>query len=392
MKLSSLIMIFAAVDARKVETGSRYAKKLDFLETKKEKKEEKAAAKEFQAMQRSLTISSGGRPKGERRQIRKESILNRQSGRQGRRDQRVANSSQPMEYGARVESRMDRIMMKKDELKDSKSERKQAKSDARKDAINDKQAARAENNQEDRAQVQAKQAARQEKQDNRQEKSRANKDAVIAKQDARQEKAAEIKAAVNDKQEARQEKSAENKEAVKEQQAARQEKQENRAEAVRANKDAVNAKQNGRQEKQDNRFSGIMQRRMVINQKQDARAERGPKENGQRKSARKEKQDVVKAANKQARQARQQAIQLKKTWNPCENGTVSNESLGPRKKGHMQKCMLAKEYQNDALRCIVYGMRAEHVDKACANICDAILASYTNLNSDMATCQFNKNN
>lgn len=374
MKLSSLIMIFAAVDARKVETGSRYAKKLDFLETKKEKKEEKAAAKEFQAMQRSLTISSGGRPKGERRQIRKESILNRQSGRQGRRDQRVANSSQPMEYGARVESRMDRIMMKKDELKDSKSERKQAKSDARKDAINDKQAARAENNQEDRAQVQAKQAARQEKQDNRQEKSRANKDAVIAKQDARQEKAAEIKAAVNDKQ------------------AARQEKQENRAESVRANKDAVNAKQNGRQEKQDNRFSGIMQRRMVINQKQDARAERGPKENGQRKSARKEKQDVVKAANKQARQARQQAIQLKKTWNPCENGTVSNESLGPRKKGHMQKCMLAKEYQNDALRCIVYGMRAEHVDKACANICDAILASYTNLNSDMATCQFNKNN
>merc|ERR1719361_3249305 len=289
-------------------------------------------------MQRSLTISSGGRPKGERRQIRKESILNRQSGRQGRRDQRVANSSQPMEYGARVESRMDRIMMKKDELKDLKSERKQAKSDARKDAINDKQ------------------AARQEKQDNRQEKSKANKDAVIAKQDARQEK------------------------------------QENRAEAVRANKDAVNAKQEGRQEKQENRFAGIMQRRMVINQKQDARAERGPKESGQRKGARKEKQDVVKAANKQARQARQQAIQLKKTWNPCENGTVSNESLGPRKKGHMQKCMLAKEYQNDALRCIVYGMRAEHVDKACANICDAILASYTNLNQDMAACELSKNN
>jgi hypothetical protein len=399
MKLSSLIMIFAAVDARKVATGSRYAKKLDFLEAKKEKREEKAAAKEFQAMQRSLTISSGGRPKGERRQIRKESILNRQSGRQGRRDQRVANSSQPMGYGARVESRMDRIMMKKDELKDSRSERKQAKSDARKDAINDKQAARAENNKEDRAQVQAKQAARQEKQDNRQEKSRANKDAVNAKQDARQEKAAEIKAAVNDKQAARQEKQENraeavraNKDAVNAKQDARQEKQENRAEAVRANKDAVNAKQEGRQEKQDNRFSGIMQRRMVINQKQDARAERGPKESGQRRGARKEKQDVVKAANKQARQARQQAIQLKKTWNPCENGTVSNESLGPRKKGHMQKCMLAKEYQNDALRCIVYGMRAEHVDKACANICDAILASYTNLNQDMATCQFNKKN
>merc|ERR1719242_1515168 len=35
-------------------------------------------------MQRSLSISSGGRPKGERRQIRKDSILNRQAGRQGR--------------------------------------------------------------------------------------------------------------------------------------------------------------------------------------------------------------------------------------------------------------------------------------------------------------------
>merc|ERR1719361_3359454 len=197
-------------------------------------------------MQRSLSISSGGRPKGERRQIRKDSILNRQAGRQGRRDNRVANSSQPAAYGSRVEGRMDRIMMKKDELKDARFERKQAKSDARKDAINAKQANRADNNQEAKAEVQAKQAAR--------------------------------------------------------------------------------------QEKQDNRFSGIMQRRMVINQKQDARAERGPKESGQRRGARKEKQDVVKAANKQARQARQQAIQLKKTWNPCENGTVSNESLGPRKK------------------------------------------------------------
>merc|ERR1712141_416640 len=170
-----------------------------------------------------------------------------------------------------------------------------------------------------------------------------------------------------------------NKDAVNAKQDARQEKQENRAEAVRANKDAVNAKQEGRQEKQDNRFSGIMQRRMVINQKQDARAERGPKESGQRRGARKEKQDEVKEANKEARASRQLAIQLKKTWNPCENGTVSNESLGPRKKGHMQKCMMAKEYQNDALRCIVYGMRAEHVDKACANICDQILASYGNL-------------
>merc|ERR1712113_672481 len=227
-------------------------------------------------MQRSLSISSGGRPKGERRQIRKDSILNRQAGRQGRRDNRVANSSQPAAYGSRVEGRMDRIMMKKDELKDARFERKQAKSDARKDAINAKQ----------------------------------------------------------------------------------------------ANKDAVKAKQAARQDKQDNRFSGIMQRRMVINQKQDE----------------------VKEANKEARASRQLAIQLKKTWNPCENGTVSNESLGPRKKGHMQKCMMAKEYQNDALRCIVYGMRAEHVDKACANICDQILASYGNLNQDMAACELSKKN
>merc|ERR1712113_790287 len=257
-------------------------------------------------MQRSLSISSGGRPKGERRQIRKDSILNRQAGRQSRRDNRVANSSQPAAYGSRVEGRMDRIMMKKDELKDARFERKQAKSEARKDAINAKQANRAENNQEAKAEVQAKQAAR--------------------------------------------------------------------------------------QEKQDNRFSGIMQRRMVINQKQDARAERGPKETGQRREARKEKQDEVKEANKAARASRQLAIQLKKTWNPCENGTVSNESLGPRKKGHMQKCMMAKEYQNDALRCIVYGMRAEHVDKACANICDQILASYGNLNQDMAACELSKKN
>merc|ERR1712113_779598 len=266
-------------------------------------------------MQRSLSIS-GGRPKGERRQIRKDSILNRQAGRQGRRDNRVANSSQPAAYGSRVEGRMDRIMMKKDELKDARFERKQAKSEARKDAINAKQANRAENNQEAKAEVQAKQAARQEKQENRQENKKANKDAVNAKQDARQEK------------------------------------QENRLEKIAANKDAVNAKQ----------------------------------------AARQEKQDEVKEANKAARASRQLAIQLKKTWNPCENGTVSNESLGPRKKGHMQKCMMAKEYQNDALRCIVYGMRAEHVDKACANICDQILASYGNLNQDMAACELSKKN
>merc|ERR1719436_1329345 len=115
-------------------------------------------------MQRSLSISSGGRPKGERRQIRKDFILNRQAGRQGRRDNRVANASQPAAYGSRVEGRMDRLILKKDELKDARFERKQAKSDARKDAINAKQANRAEINQEAKADFQAKQAARQEKQ------------------------------------------------------------------------------------------------------------------------------------------------------------------------------------------------------------------------------------
>merc|ERR1712062_624556 len=197
---------------------------------------------------------------------------------------------------------------------------------------------------------------------------------------------------VQAKQAARQEKQENRQENKQAKQAARQEKQENRQENKKANKDAVKAKQAARQDKQDNRFSGIMQRRMVINQKQDARAERGPKETGQRREARKEKQDEVKEANKEARASRQLAIQLKKTWNPCENETVSNESLGPRKKGHMQKCMMAKEYQNDALRCIVYGMRAEHVDKACANICDQILASYGNLNQDMAACEITKKN
>merc|ERR1719262_1610156 len=71
-------------------------------------------------MQRSLSISSGGRPKGERRAIRKEAILNRQAGRADRRDERVANSSQPAQYGQRVENRFERMLNKKDEKSDAR--------------------------------------------------------------------------------------------------------------------------------------------------------------------------------------------------------------------------------------------------------------------------------
>ena len=41
---------------------------------------------------------------------------------------------------------------------------------------------------------------------------------------------------------------------------------------------------------------------------------------------------------------------------------VSNLPWGDRKRGHMQVCMGDKGYQYDAMRCIIYGMRAEHVD------------------------------
>ena len=71
---------------------------------------------------------------------------------------------------------------------------------------------------------------------------------------------------------------------------------------------------------------------------------------------------------------------------------VSNDDLGPRKKSHMQRCMIAKNYQNDALRCIVYGLRADHVDKECQSVCDQILASYADLNNDMAACEADKKN
>ena len=54
--------------------------------------------------------------------------------------------------------------------------------------------------------------------------------------------------------------------------------------------------------------------------------------------------------------------------------------------------MIAKNYQNDALRCIVYGLRADHVDKECQSVCDQILASYADLNNDMAACEADKKN
>ena len=36
---------------------------------------------------------------------------------------------------------------------------------------------------------------------------------------------------------------------------------------------------------------------------------------------------------------------------------------GDRKPGHMQICMKQRGYQYDAMRCMIYGMRADHVDE-----------------------------
>ena len=36
---------------------------------------------------------------------------------------------------------------------------------------------------------------------------------------------------------------------------------------------------------------------------------------------------------------------------------------GERKPGHMQICMKSRGYQYDAMRCMIYGMRADHVDE-----------------------------
>ena len=36
---------------------------------------------------------------------------------------------------------------------------------------------------------------------------------------------------------------------------------------------------------------------------------------------------------------------------------------GDRKPGHMQLCMKSRGYQYDSMRCMIYGMRADHVDE-----------------------------
>merc|ERR1712156_1060288 len=161
-----------------------------------------------------------------------------------------------------------------------------------------------------------------------------------------------------------------------------------------ARKEIVNQRQEKRAENGPKFEAGERReaRKEKVSQKQEARAERGPRPEGDRREARLEQLADKQAMKQVARMGRMKQIQLKKTWNPCQNGIVSNDDLGPRKKCHMQRCMIGKNYQNDALRCIVYGLRAEHVDKECQSICDQILASYADLNNDMAECEANKKN
>jgi len=139
-----------------------------------------------------------------------------------------------------------------------------------------------------------------------------------------------------------------------------------------------------KEERNENRIA-------AINARQDARAERGPRPEGERRENRMDKLAEVKAKYAAKKAARQKAIQLAKTWKPCgADGSVSNMPWGDRKPGHMQICMKQRGYQYDAMRCMIYGMRADHVDEGCRNVCDQILADYDNLNVDMAECAASK--
>jgi len=143
-------------------------------------------------------------------------------------------------------------------------------------------------------------------------------------------------------------------------------------------------KAEAKEERNDNRIA-------AINARQEARAERGPRPEGERRENRMEKLAEVKAKYAAKKAARQKAIQLAKTWKPCgADGSVSNMPWGDRKPGHMQICMKQRGYQYDAMRCMIYGMRADHVDEGCRNTCDQILADYDNLNVDMAECAASK--
>jgi len=291
MKLSSLIMIFAAVaDARNQAVGSRWERKLGYREQKGDKKEMKAEAKQFQAMQRSMIVK--GRPSGDRREARRNKIENRQNGRDERRENRVENKVERNEdkSGSRAEARQEQLQQKKEQKQEARSEKKAERTENKLEIIKGRQEARAENGPRFEA---------------------------------------------GERREARKEK---------------------------------------------------------VNKRQEARQERGPRPAGERRESRLEQLADKQSMKQVARMGRMKQIQLKKTWKPCVNGVVSNDDLGPRKKSHMQRCMIGKNYQNDALRCIVYGLRAEHVDKECQSVCDQILASYADLNNDIAACEDDKKN
>merc|ERR1712242_523156 len=169
-------------------------------------------------------------------------------------------------------------------------------------------------------------------------------------------------------------------------QAAAQEKKENKIAAKQVQKSmrslAVGGKPSGQRRQA---------RKHLILSRQEGRAERGPRPEGERRENRMDKLAEVKAKYAAKKAARQKAIQLAKTWKPCgADGSVSNMPWGDRKPGHMQLCMKSRGYQYDSMRCMIYGMRADHVDEACRSTCDQILADYDNLNVDMAECAASK--
>jgi len=161
---------------------------------------------------------------------------------------------------------------------------------------------------------------------------------------------------------------------------------------VEARKEVVQLKKSERAENVADRKEDRNEERIAaIKGRKEAREERGPRPDGSRRESRLEKLQAIKDKYVQNRRDRMKTIQLAKTWKPCdENGNVSNMPWGDRKRGHMQVCMGDKGYQYDAMRCIIYGMRAEHVDDQCRQQCDDILASYTDLNVDMASCAASK--
>jgi len=298
------------------------------------------------------------------------------------------------------------------------------------------------------AKVAAKQAAAEEKKENKiesyQEKAAAQAEAKkAAYQEKKADQAEAKKEAAQEKKEAKveakQEKK-ENKAAAKQLVASMRSlsfnakpsgfRRENRKETVNAKQEGRGDRQDGRAERQENRVENKLERvenkqgmrvdarieRLAdkkadfaeakaekkdakkeakvaaINARQEVRADRGnPRPAGDRRNNRMEKLEAVKAAYAAKKAARMKAIQLAKTWKPCgADGSVSNAPWGSRKPGHMQLCMQSKGYQFDAMRCIIYGMRADHVDETCRNTCDDILADYDNLNNDMSACAASK--